>query len=244
VVKGRAALVLGDASKTELTRLAGEADRGVSDVGKVWHRPWSRHPVVVYPSSQTDMAALIGSDGKGLAQIAAVTTGSFDSGLSRGDRVVVNPSAWRTLGALGRRVVLAHELTHLATRAITVQPVPIWLSEGFADYVAYSAVKVPTAVVASDLISDLRKKRGPTKLPDDQDFDAARGDIAAAYESAWLACRMIAERYGQAKLISLYVALSDQQAAPATGDIKATLGITEGTLVRQWRGYLAARAKA
>jgi hypothetical protein len=244
VVRGKSSIVLGDASRAQLTRLAGEADRGVSDVGRVWQRPWSRRPVVVYPSSQDDMAALIGSDGKGLSQIAAVTTGSFDSGLSRGDRVVVNPSAWRTLGALGRRVVLAHELTHLATRAVTVEPVPIWLSEGFADYVAYSAVKVPTGVVASDLISDLRKKRGPTTLPENRDFDAAHGDIAAAYESSWLACRMIAERYGGGRLISLYLALADDKPAPPEGDIKARLGITEQTLVRQWRAYLAARAKA
>ena len=177
--------------------LAAEADRGVRDVGVVWQRPWSHHPVIVFPKSQSDMAALIGNDGKGLSQIAAVTTGSFESGLSRGDRVVVNPSAWRTLGSLGRRVVLAHEMTHLATRAITVDDVPIWLSEGFADYVAYQAVEVPTNVVAGDVLDDVRTGNGPKNLPEDADFDAARGDIAAAYEGAWLACRMIAERYGQ-----------------------------------------------
>jgi hypothetical protein len=243
VVHGKSSLILGNASTSELTRLAAEADRGVSDVGGVWHRDWSRHPVVVFPRSQSDMAALIGSNGKGLSQIAAVTTGSFESGLSRGDRVVVNPAAWRTLGSLGRRVVLAHEMTHLATRAVTVEPVPIWLSEGFADYVAYRAVKVPTSVVASDLIDDVRRKKGPTTLPDDGDFDAARGDIAAAYESSWLACRMIAERYGEPRLIALYLALADNKAAPPGGDIKATLGISEATLVSQWRRYLISRAR-
>ena len=126
------------------------------------------------------MAKLIGSNGKGLSRIAAVTTGSFESGLSRGDRVVVNPSAWRTLGSLGRRVVLAHEMTHLATRAITVDDVPIWLSEGFADYVAYQAVEVPINVVAGDVLDDVRAGKGPRNLPEDADFDAAQGDIAAA----------------------------------------------------------------
>lgn len=244
VVHGKSSLVLGDAPKKDLSRLAAEADRSVTDVGGVWKADWSRHPVLVLPRSQQDMATLIGSDGKGLSQIAAVTTGSFESGLSRGDRIVVNPSAWRTLGGLGRRVVLTHEMTHLATRAVTVDPVPIWLSEGFADYVAYKAVKVPTNVVAGDVLDDVRKGRGPKVLPVNQDFDASRGDIAAAYEGAWLACRMIAERYGQPQLIQLYLSLSDSKSPPPGGDIKATLGITDDTLVKQWRGYLVSRTKA
>jgi hypothetical protein len=244
VVRGQSSLVLGDASQKDLQSLATEADRGVRDVGGVWKRTWSRHPVVVLPKTQSDMAALIGNNGKGLSQIAAVTTGSFESGLSRGDRIVVNPDAWRTLGALGQRVVLAHEMTHLATRAITVNDVPIWLSEGFADYVAYQAIEVPTNVVAGDVLDDVRAGKGPTQLPDDAAFDAAKGDIAAAYEGAWLACRMIAERYGQKKLIALYVSYADNKPAPQSGDIKATLGISEGDLVKQWRAYLAARAGA
>jgi len=244
VVHGKSSLVLGDASSKELRQLAAEADRGVSDVGVVWKRPWSRHPVIVFPRSQADMAKLIGSNGKGLSQIAAVTTGSFESGLSRGDRVVVNPSAWRTLGSLGRRVVLAHEMTHLATRAITVDDVPIWLSEGFADYVAYQAVEVPTNVVAGDVLDDVRAGKGPRDLPEDADFDAAQGDIAAAYEGAWLACRMIAERFGEKKLIALYVSYADSKNVSESGQIKSTLGISEGQLVKQWRAYLGARAKA
>jgi hypothetical protein len=242
VVHGKDSLVLGDAPKKELQSLAAEADRGVHDVGVVWRRPWSHHPVIVFPKSQSDMAALIGNDGKGLSQIAAVTTGSFESGLSRGDRVVVNPSAWRTLGSLGRRVVLAHEITHLATRAITVDDVPIWLSEGFADYVAYQAVEVPTNVVAGDVLDEVRKGKGPKNLPEDADFDAARGDIAAAYEGAWLACRMIAEHYGEKRLIALYVAYADSNSVPESGQIKATLDISETQLVKQWRAYLDAHA--
>ena len=244
VVRGRSSLVLGDAPDRELQRLAAEADRGVSDVGGVWRRDWSRHPVVVFPKSQSDMAILIGNNGKGLSQIAAVTTGSFESGLSRGDRVVVNPEAWRTLGSLGRRVVLAHEMTHLATRAITVNDVPIWLSEGFADYVAYQSVQVPTNVVAGDVLDEVRAGKGPEQLPNDADFDAARGDIAAAYEGAWLACRMIAERYGQNKLIALYVSFADSSSASDSEEITATLGISQAALVKQWRAYLAARASA
>lgn len=242
VVRGRTSLVLGDASRAELRRLAVQADRAVRDVDGVWQREWSRHPVVVFPRSQRDMAALIGSDGKGLAQIAAVTTGSFAAGLSRGDRVVVNSEAWRTLGSLGRRVVLAHEMTHLATRVITVAPVPIWVSEGFADYVAYRAVRVATSLVADDIFDVVRAGDTPRRLPEHAEFDAAKGEIAAAYEGAWLACRMIAERYGQKRLIALYSSLADGTPPPPGGDVRAILGIGEQRLTRQWRSYLVSQA--
>ena len=46
-------------------------------------------------------------------------------------------------------------------------PPPIWLSEGFPDYVAYEATPVPTAIVASDVLDDVRDRKGPEELPQD-----------------------------------------------------------------------------
>ena len=244
-IRGDSSLVVGDtrgASRAEMRRLAEEADLAVRDVDEVWTEDWSREPVVILPRNQQDMATLIGSDGEGLAQIAAVTTGSFESGLSRGDRIVINPAAWDSLGALGRRVVITHEMTHVATRSSGVQPVPIWLSEGFADYVAYQATPVPTVIVASDVLDDVRDGKAPRRLPDDADFDASRGDVAASYEGAWLACRMIAERYGEKRLVRFYRAMSDS-AGPGWPDETATvLGLSRSELVRDWKAYLRQKA--
>jgi hypothetical protein len=200
--------------------------------------------VLLLPRSQADMATLIGSDGDGLAQIAAVTTGSFESGLSRGDRVVINPAAFGTLGSLGRRVVLTHEMTHVATRATSVRPVPIWLSEGFADYVAYQATPVPTTIVASDVLDDVRAGKMPEALPDDSDFDASKGDIASSYEGAWLACRMIAERYGEKKLVQLYSALSDSAGTGWPDETVDVLGISAHRLQHDWKAYLRDKARS
>jgi hypothetical protein len=122
--------------------------------------------------------------------------------------------------------------------------VPIWLSEGFADYVAYQAVSVPTGVVANDLFDEIEHGKGPKQLPDDADFDAARGDVAASYEGAWLAVRMIAERYGQKRLVKLYIDLSDSAGPGWPGETVDVLGINERALVRDWRGYIRAKAAA
>lgn len=247
VVRGTKSTVLGDrrgASRARMERLAREADAAVADVDEVWTEEWSRRPVVVLPRSQRDMATLIGDDGKGLAQIAAVTTGAVEDGQARGDRVVINPAAFDTLGDVGRMVVLAHEMTHVATRASTVVAPPIWLSEGFADYVAYEAASVPLAIVASDVLDDVRDGKAPRRLPEQADFDAGEGDIAAAYEGAWLACRLIVNRYGEKSLVRLYRAVSDSEGPGWPEETKEVLGINERALVRAWKAYLRDTARS
>jgi hypothetical protein len=237
VVTGERSIVIGSPRHAPLRRYADEADQGVVDVGKVWRRPWSRQPVVLVPRTQSDMTTLIGSDGAGLEQIAAVTTGLSESGITRGDRVVINPAAWKTLGSLGRRVVMTHELTHLATRAQTRRSVPLWLSEGLADYVANAAVDVPVDLVGDDILDQVRAGRLPKDLPEDSEFDAGEGEIAPAYEGSWLVARLIAQRYGEEKLIRLYLRTADDRGSPAE-DLQQVLGLTERQLVRQWRAYL------
>ena len=242
VRQGESAVVVADrrtVDRDEMGRLSTEADRAVSDVDRVWRADWSRQPLVLVPHSQRDMATLLGDDGKGLAQIAAVTTGSVAEGLTRGDRVVINPETFATLGPVGRRIVLSHEMTHLAARASSVQTVPIWLSEGFADFVAYDATTVPAGVVAADLLEQVRAGDAPRQLPDDAAFDAGEGDIAAAYEGAWLACRMIAQRWGEAALVRFYTDMTDSAGPGWPDEVESSLGVSERRLVRQWRTYVA-----
>jgi hypothetical protein len=244
-LRGDTSLVVADrrgATPAEMQKLADEADLAVHDVDEVWTGQWSHQPVVLLPRNQADMATIIDSDGAGLGQIAAVTTGAFEAGLSRGDRIVINPASWDTLDALGRRVVLTHEMTHVATRSSSVQAVPIWLSEGFADYVAYQATPVPTAIVASDVFRKVRAGKAPGHLPDSADFDAARGDIASSYESAWLACRMIAEEYGEKRLVRLYSALSDSTGPGWPDETVDVLGVGRRVLVHDWKAYLRDKA--
>ena len=98
-LRGDATVVIADrrgATREEMRHLADEADLAVRDVDDIWTGDWPKEPVIVLPRSQADMATLIESNGDGLGQIAAVTTGAFESGLSRGDRIVINPAAWDT----------------------------------------------------------------------------------------------------------------------------------------------------
>jgi peptidase MA superfamily protein len=235
VVKSKSTLVIGAGTASSLRRYATDGDRAVRDVGRVWKHSWSHRPVVIVPRTQHDMGVITGDGGKGLSQIAAVATGYRV--------VVVNPSAYKRLGDLGRRVIMAHELTHVATEPISHTEVPIWMTEGFADYVAYRAVDLPSGLIAQDILRQVRTKGAPKFLPDDADFDKSRGDLSPAYEGAWLACRMIARTYGEKKLMALYLAFGDRTTTLPEKDIKAVLGITETKLVKDWRSYLKAQAR-
>jgi hypothetical protein len=60
---------------------------------------------------------------------------------------------------------------------------------------------------------------------------------ARNYVLAYLACRLIAERYGQERLVALYGTYVDGGVTPA-GGISRVLGVDEPTLTGQWAGYV------
>jgi hypothetical protein len=54
---------------------------------------------------------------------------------------------------------------------------------------------------------------------------------------------MIADRYGERKLVRLYVSMADRDSGPADGDIRAVLGISEKKLIKDWRAYMKSLAR-
>ncbi|MGN6244757.1 MAG: hypothetical protein ACTHQ3_13960 [Motilibacteraceae bacterium] len=248
VEQGRRTLVVSRRDDVDLARYAREEDAAVAAVDRVWPSAWPRRVVLLVPASQQEMASVLAIPADGLGQIAAITTGQRSDGGTgtTGDRVVVNPATYDTLTALGRRVVLAHETTHVATRAVTRGAVPIWLSEGFADYVGYLDSGVPVATAARELLTQVRSGAAPTTLPVQQDFDPARGKIAAAYESAWLACRYVVAENGQDALVRLYQQVatsrsSDEQTNLAAA-LRSVLGLTPAQFTDGWRDYVRSQA--
>jgi hypothetical protein len=168
--------------------------------------------------------------------IAAVTTTADGSTLPGSpERVFVNPRVFERLGVAGQEIVLSHEVTHVAVDA-AVSSVPAWLSEGFADWVALADSRVPVRVLASQALDDVRQRGAPRRLPGRADFGAADPQLGAAYESAWLAVRLIARTYGEAALLRF------QRIADRRGSVdvafRAALGTTEATFTARWRREL------
>ncbi|MET9852935.1 hypothetical protein ABZY57_08320 [Streptomyces sp. NPDC006450] len=239
VERGTRALVLGGAGRSSgsLAEIAAEADKAVPAASAAWARPWAGRVVVLVPGSLDAMAALLGRPAAEYRGLGAVTTGRTGAGPAPADRVVVNPEGYGQLTAEGRQVILTHETTHVATRAATTDRTPLWLSEGFADWAAYRDSGRTPAEAAPSLARAVRRGDLPATLPESAAF-AFGGDadaLARAYEGSWTACRLIARRWGDAALVSLYEKSGRESLPTALAD---TLGTDQDALTRAWQQEL------
>lgn len=237
VVRGRHSLVLGQGDAAALRGYADVADAAVPVVAGRWPGRWPGRAIVEVPAAEPAMAALLGGAPSAYQGIAAVTTAELrGTGNAPADRVIVNPQAFARLSALGRRVVLTHEITHVATRTATTARTPLWLSEGFADWVGFSGTGRSPRQIAPELGADVRAGRPPDRLPSDADFGTTRAGLAQSYEGAWLACTMVAARWGSGKLVDLYRAAGQESMDAA---LRHTLGVDLDTFTARWRAYTA-----
>jgi hypothetical protein len=256
VLQGRSAMVIGNAPEARMRDYEAVADSSVRKVTGVWGKGWNAHVVILTPSTTEEFAELVSrSADEGLDQVAAITQGEIEPGRpAQGDRVVINPKAFTALDHNGRQVVITHELTHVAARSSAVSPVPIWLSEGMADYVGYSGLDLSRARIASELLTLVRQGKGPKALPTADDFDPAKSKIATSYSASWLAVSRLVDIYGQAKVVSFYRVISGRltvdKAAPLDPDVIAldafpqVFGGSEAEFVVGWKGYLRTLARS
>lgn len=210
--------------------------RAVDDVGRVI--PSWRGELVAYgPSTVRQFDSILAAAPGAYEGIAAVTT-TID-GSRQADApvaIVINPSVFAGLGPIGAHVVVTHESTHVATDATTVS-MPLWIAEGFADYVGVGAVDVPLSVSARVAFRDVRSHGLPASLPTDAEFRGEGGDIELAYEQAWLATRVIARDFGERRLVAFYQDVVHRpDAVPAS--LRDNLGTTRPALTQAWRAYL------
>jgi hypothetical protein len=255
VVSDGRVLVAGNVPEASLRAYLRLGRQAIRDVATVWTVAWPRRLVVVAPSTTSEARDQLAVEQSDLGQVAAVTDGpqSPESGLSLADRIVVNPGAFARLRPAGRQVVLSHEATHVAVRASAGGQVPIWLSEGFADYVGYRPVGLTRQVVAADLLKQVRAGRVPAALPGDSAFDPSRSTIAPSYNGAWLAVCLIADRWGERRLVSFYRAAAGantgEQVSAAQVEARTDRAFTRmldtsrAAFTARWRSYLVTLAR-
>jgi hypothetical protein len=184
---------------------------------------WSGRVLVVVPRDAAELVALAPEAGD-VTRLAAVATR---------DRVLVDPAGYRALSAVGRRVVLAHEVTHLALRGVSAPGTPLWLVEGVAELVGLRGSGLRPAVAAQELAADVRRHRLPAALPADGAFSGP--GAPQAYGEAWLAVDLLATRYGDARLLAAYagVGRGDSLARVLRG-----LGTSPAEFTAAWRAHL------
>ncbi len=216
--------------------LAG-ASRAATAVTAVWGTGWRRVPVLVATDGGAQLAHLTGRDPASVSGLVAVTTP---------DRVYVDVPAWLTLTAAGRQVLLSHEVTHLATGSAADPDVPLWLEEGFADYVGFRGSGIPGRTAAAALLGPVARGAAvPATLPPDPAFAAGGPVEDRAYAGAWLACRLIAAAVGPRGLVAVYRVTAGGHADPAANvdaALRAVTGHGTAAWTARWRSSLVATA--
>lgn len=192
----------------------------VPEVTAVWGADWDRRAELVVVPDPDHLPA-----SGDLADVAA---------LVQGGRVYVSATALAELSPAGRRVVITHEITHLATGAARGRSVPAWLVEGFADYVGFRHVGIPVRQAAQELGQEVRSHRLPRALPAEAAFDG--DDQSSVYEQSWLAVVLMVRTYGQPAVVRLYRAVA--AGAPIERAMRLVLGTTPTALTRAWRADL------
>lgn len=244
--RGARCLVLAHpAYATRVAGLAAEVDAAVGAVTAVWGPGWARQAVVFVPDSADELRAVLGGPtGSASTDVAAQTLGD-PSNPRAGVRVVLDPTAQTQLSPLGLRIVLRHELSHVAAWTVTTDAMPTWLVEGFADYVGNLNSGQSVPVAAAELRALVRAGRVPAALPTGTDFADAGSALPRVYEQAWLACRLIATlpgTGGSAGLVRLY-----RLAAPPGADfddaLRTVVHMSLAQFTARWRQYLQAELR-
>lgn len=242
--KGAGPVTVLGAPDHDLVRILGDARRARRDVRRAWPT-WDGRLVVEVASSQQQMATALGLPTAAYDGIAAVTSSSDGtSGNTTPVHVFVNPLVYAGMSAPAARVVMTHEVVHVATRAPVI-PVPLWWAEGVAEYLGFAAVASPVARALSsapteDLLAQVARQGPPRRLPGPAAFGGGERD--AAYASARVAVTVLADLGGRSSGNSSH-ALTRFQAKLAAGtDVGAALrsvfGINRDDFVRRWRAEL------
>ncbi|MBC9823644.1 hypothetical protein [Terrabacter sp. MAHUQ-38] len=243
------ALVLAVGTRTRVDEVARRARTAAARVAAVWGS--ARPAVWVAPATDADAARLLGRATADLGGVAAATDGPLTPGERAGaDRIVLVPGAWTALRPAGRDVVMTHELTHVTVRSATTRAVPVWLSEGFAELVAYASIHLPESAIVAPALERVRAGGLPHALPADADFEPGTRTLPAAYGLSLLALRTLADAHGTHAVVRLYRAAAggldvptsrlDDREAAVDAALRQQVGSTRADLVADWRQRIRA----
>lgn len=243
--QGAGIVVIGNVPQSELARAGRQARAARTAVAALWGS--APGLVVVLPRTPAELAAQLRRAESSLAATAAVTDGPLRLGAkSSSDRIYLNLAALGPLTERGRQSVVTHEVMHAAIRATTTRPVPMWLSEGFAQWAGYHDVGATSAETAPTLWAAVRGGHPPNAWPPnawptDVEFDpqgtTAKTDLLGAYERAWSVVAYLTERSGQPAVVGFYRACATSE-SDCESMMPTLFGAPRSVLVEGWKAWL------
>jgi hypothetical protein len=169
------------------SRVSGLLDASVREVTDILDITWAQRVAVVVPATDSELVSLVGPAFADMAGVA-IRDGS-------GQRVVLNRVRAAALSDVELGVLLRHEITHVATRDLTSDSAPLWLVEGFADWVAFRGTGLPLRQAAPLLKPDV------SALP--VDFGGSGRDLA--YQQAYSIMVYLESRLGERGVVDFFL---------------------------------------
>ena len=235
-------LVLGhDGNRELMRRVARIMKKSVTAVTEVWGPDWSGRVGVLLPASRSELRSLVGPAFAvdGIAAVAIADRVNTVTDRVAGPRVVFNTATAAELSDTTLRVVLQHEITHIAARTDTVDGAPMWLLEGFADYVGYRGSGLSPEEIAPDLGRRVRQRGPPDGLPSDDAFQGSGSRMELAYQQAWSVVDFLARTVGERRVVGLYHRIAEEGASADVDEaLRDIAGMSANELVRRWRDHL------
>lgn len=210
------------------------ADEALEQVAVVRAGQWVGKVFMTAVSDRAVFDAYFGASPERVDQVAAIAVPHYNdvpdwnsTATYSATRVIFNPDEIKE-AADQLSADMAHEFTHAAMAPVTTGWTPTWLVEGFAEYVSYKGAQIN----AESLKRALQGASTENLAAGEQFYDEPIN-----YITGWLACRMISETYGEAKLITLYERF--QTTSNEEVVVSQVLGIPRTTLIKNWQEYVA-----
>ena len=214
-----------------LKRVSADIPAAIDAVVRFWGPNVERDIVVVATGSEEDFVRRAHLDQQrrwsDIAAVAVADSVDLTAQRAAGQRIVLAPEAV-TMSDAALRIVLAHELFHLAARPYTALDAPRWFTEGVADFVARPPEALPRGASAG------------TALPADAELDVAGPARAAGYDRAWWFARFVAADFGVDGLRRLYTEAAGAGRSDFATAGDAALGTDIDGLQARWERWLRA----
>lgn len=201
--------------------------RGITAMAPRIPLSWDQR-VVVYaladPAFLSSLPGVPGGDAQAIDGLTFPVMATPDLMRVASTRFVLSPRLLATDPASRDRLI-HHELVHVALGSRDDR-IPVWLSEGLAEYLSVQTLPSSERVIAGEALDAAR--RGVSALPDGELFNGP--DSHANYGVSWWVCEEIVDTYGEAMLWTLVEELAGVDDPNA--ELEAILGTSERALVR------------
>jgi hypothetical protein len=219
------------------------SERAYDLVRKYWKQIPER-TVVYEPESAEQLERMIQSTFD-LDNFVAFAYSSEDPRLGyTGNRVMLNPDAFRGIDGDYAFQIIAHEMVHIATRRAAGPFIPIFVDEGFADHVGYDGAREGLRFFDADVAAG----RFDGTLPRDFEFTTGTGtDIFRSYQDSQAAVRFFIERWGLDRFLRFYRQLGSVTLAAGTTrywvdtTMKEVIGVDLKRFERLWADSIRSR---